>query len=123
MSVNGLPRNNHKVKGKHRVVTSITCAKRTKWRVYKLIGLFPLVKDWGYSSHTLLDHTLIPCTLFNLYMVIQMPTLLMMMKEQNLNSIFFFFFNQTSGNMVNPPMGTHSLGGVWNLHHCTRYLH
>ena len=34
MSVNGLPRNDHKVKGKHRVETSITCAKRTKWRVY-----------------------------------------------------------------------------------------
>ena len=29
MSVNGLPRNDHKVKGKHRVETSITCAKRT----------------------------------------------------------------------------------------------
>ena len=51
----------------------------------KLPCLFSSTKDRGDSSHILIDHTLIPCTLLKLYMAIQLHTPLMMNEEQILD--------------------------------------
>ena len=75
-------------------------------------------KDCTLSWHTFLYHTVILCTLFNLHMTIQILIPLIMFEGKFCFYIFHYFVNQTNGNMVNLPMGTHWVEGIWNLGHC-----
>ena len=67
------------------------------WRISsdyeKLTCLFPSIKDGGHSSHVLVNHTLIPCTLVNSYMVIWIPIPIIMIVEQNCTTIFPLLLN------------------------------
>ena len=62
------------------------------WRISsdyeKLTCLFPSIKNGGHSSHILVNHTLIPYTLVNSYMVIWIPISIIMIVEQNCTIIF-----------------------------------
>ena len=106
-------------------------------------------KDCTLSCHTFLYYTLILCILFNLHMKIRILTLLMMFGRKNLflslplssklnhwkhsshiyvdtlsmQYQFIYFLNQLNGNMINSPICTHSLLGIWNLCKRTRNLH
>ena len=80
-------------------------------------------KDCTLLRNTFLYYTLILCTLFNSHMIIRIPIPLMMFERKFCFSIFHYFLKQTNENMVNLLIVTHRVGGIWNLSHCTRYLH
>ena len=74
-------------------------------------------KDCTLLRYTFLYYTLILCTLFNSHMIIWILIPLMMFERKFCFSIFHYFLNQTNENMVNLPMVTHWVGGIWNLSH------
>ena len=80
-------------------------------------------KDCTLLRYTFLYYTFILCTLFNSHMIIWIFIPLMMFERKFYFFIFHYFLKQTNENMVNLPMVTHWVGGIWNLSHCTRYLH